>query len=359
MSVTPSMSEHGVMEERRWQLRPPYGRRTSLSLGVIWAVVWGPLEGVLLWVTATTAATTASAGPTVEGFANGSLGVFIASGFGLLAAGWTAAGWGVGAWLVRSGWHVEVVADERGVRVERTTRHGRRVLSEVPWRELHHVRLRAGNVLELHGTRGVRDLTPVDDPDQHIQIMWHLDERLAAMPGRLPIVPGHEAYLDDRGATLLASRRNRRIAARWSAGFAVLFGVNATATAMDHSVGGHWALAAAVGAAAAGLTGATVVLLRWTPRWIARPGAVVLERRLGAGFAFEARSLELVRYECQDGSVFHRLLAVAGADGAEGSPRRTVLYAGLEPEALPDVGGWLATHAEIPFRRRTERIVPP
>jgi hypothetical protein len=347
------------MEERRWELRPSYGRRTSAWLGVVSAVVWAPVEGVLLWATASSAIAAAGVGPAVDGFADGSLGVFVTSGFGLLAAGWTASGWGVGAWLVRSSRRVDVVVDERGVRVERTTRDGPRVLSEVPWRELHHVRLRAGNVLQLHGTRGVRDLAPVDDPDRHIQIMWHLDELLAAMPGRLPIVPGHEAYLDDRGATLLASRRDRRVGAGWTAGLAVLFGVNAAATAMDQPAGGLWALAAALAAATAGLTGATVVLLRWTPRWIARPGAVVLERRLGAGFAFEARSLELVRYECEDGTVYHRLLAVAGAAAADSSPRRPVLYAGAEPGVLPDVGAWLAGHAEIPFRSRTVRIEPP
>jgi hypothetical protein len=350
----------GMAEERRWELRPPFGRRVYVMLGVLCGVVWVPVAGVLLWCTAAAAATPFGVGPAVGVFADGPLAVPLASGFGVLAAGWAAAGRGLARWLVRSSASVEVVVDARGVRVERAGRGGRQVLSEVPWHELHHVRLRPGNVLELHGTRGVRELAPVDDPERHIEIERHLDERLAALPDRPPIVHGHQAYLDDRGATLLQSRRNRRVAARWTAGFAVLCGVDAVAVALEPAAGaGLWTFAAALGAAATGLTGATVAFLRWTPRWIARPGAVVLERRLGGGFAFEARTLELVRREDVDGNVVdHQLVAVADADGADGSPRKTVLWHGIEPGVLPEVGAWLARHAEIPFRSRTVRSTP-
>ena len=272
-------------EERRREPRPPVRKRVSTALGVaVFAAVWVPAEALLLWATVAAATTPFGVGPTVDDFPHDWLAVLLATNFGVLTAGWTAVGWGVAAPLVRGPRGVAEAVDGRGVRADRPL-----------------------------------------------------------------VVPGHEAYLDDRGATLVESRRSRRVAARWTAGLAVVCGVNAAATTKVPSAGGGmWVLTTALGAGTVCLAAATVAFVRWTPRWIARPGAVVFERRRGARFTFEARRLELVRRE-SEGVVGHELVAVADPRGAARARRRTMLVAGEDPAAIREVGEWLARHAEIPF----------
>jgi hypothetical protein len=292
------MPDHEVVEERRWELRPVI--RWPARVGaVLLAGVWLPVEAGLLWFTGFLAAGVPyDAAPGDQDAALRWLGIPFGTAAGVYAALWTAFGWLLLDRLVRSRRRAVVVVDGRGV-------------------------------------------------------LRHIDERLAELPERPPVVPGHTAYVDDHGATLIESRRTRLRDACWTGGLAVVCGVNGAALALVAEAPGagfaRW-LGAGAGAVGLWLAAVTAASVRWTPRWIARPGAVVLERRPGGGFAFEARSLELVRHE-SEGRVVHRLLAVADADGGERSRRKTILVGGDRDEgAFRDAGTWLARHAEIPLR---------
>jgi hypothetical protein len=95
----------------------------------------------------------------------------------------------------------------------------------------------------------------------------------------------------------------------------------------------------------------------FTPRWIARPGVVVLERRgPGRGFAFEARSFTKVTLDYEDSGYGYRLDAVPATHGT-GWPRTVLeLYEDRSPFAA---GDWLARHAEIPVHARTQFVAKP
>lgn len=136
---------------------------------------------------------------------------------------------------------------------------------------------------------------------------------------------GHTAYLDDRGATLIESRRTGLVDAAWTGGLALLCAVKAVALALVAGAPGAGAvrwLAAGGVAVALWLTAVTAAYVRRPPRWIARPCAVVLGRRLGGGFACEARSLEFAREEGEGGGGY-RLVAV--------KDRRPALEAQADP----------------------------
>jgi len=276
----------------------------------------------------------------------------LATGFGLATIGWTTVGGSVAVAALQARRGDVVVAGSRGIRTERLTRDGHRVVAEVAWHDVRDARLRPGGAtVALNAGGGVTVLSRAGDPAQHREIQQFVNDRVAALPDRPPIVVGWTAYLDDRGATLVERRAFRKNGAMITAPGAVLGGVNAAAFA----AAGVWPAAVLLGAATAGLAAATAVYLRWTPRWIARPGAVVLERRPGAGFAFEANRLELVRFEGKQ--VTHRLVAVSSSGGRR---RRTMLWEQAHADAgeLEDVGRWLARHAEIPYETRVESTNP-
>jgi hypothetical protein len=348
------MPDHEVVEEGRWELRP--ARRWPARAGaLLLAGVWLPVEAGLLWFTGFLAVGVPyDAAPGDQDAALRWLGIPFGTAAGAYATLWTAIGWLLWHRLVHGRRRVVVVVDDRGIRTERDTRRGRRVGLDLAWGDVRTAGLRPGDkTVELHGTHGTTLLRPAGDADQHLRILRHLDERLAEPPERLPVVPGHTACPDDRGATLIESRRTRLRDACWTGAVAVVCGVNGAALALVAEAPGagfaRW-LGAGAGAVALWLAVVTAASLRRRPHWIARPGAVVLERRLGGGFAFEARSLELVRHE-GEGGVVHRLLAVAGAGGAMRPRRKTILVGGDKEEgAFRDADTWLARHAEIPLR---------
>jgi hypothetical protein len=348
------MPDHEVVEERRWELRP-VSRWPARVGAALLAGVWLPVEAGLLWFTGFLAGGVPyDAAPGDQDAALRWLGIPFGTAAGVYAALWTAFGWLLLDRLVRGGRSVVVVVDGRGVRTERATRGGRRVGLDLAWGDVRAAGWRPGDdAVELHGTHGTTLLRPAGDADQHLRILRHIDERLAELPERPPVVPGHNASVDDHGATLIESRRTRLRNACWTGGLAVVCGVNGAALALVAEAPGagfaRW-LGAGAGAVGLWLAAVTAASVRRTPRWIARPGAVVLERRPGGGLAFEARSLELVRHE-GEGRVVHRLLAVADADGGERSRRKTILVGGDRDEgAFRDAGAWLARHAEIPLR---------
>jgi hypothetical protein len=315
------------------------------------AAVWTPMEVQLLRWTLAQVATPFDVGPWVDGFSGTWAAVPMGTMFGLLTIGWTAAGFGVAAAILRAPRGDVVVVGPAGIRTERLTRDGHRVVVDLAWRDVARAWLRqGGHTVEVLGTAGVTHLSPAGSRDQHLEIERFVNERLAALPDGPPAVAGRTAYLDDRGATLVENRGPRRVGAVTTGAAAVLVGVNAAAFA----AGGVWPVSVVLGAATVGLLVPTARLLLWTPRWIARPGAVALERRLGAGFAFQGRRLELVRIEGEQ--VGHRLDAVAESGRRR---RRTILWAGAEPGPLESVGRWLARHAEIPFETPDERPTRP
>jgi hypothetical protein len=333
-------------EQRRWELRPAMGRVARAVYATIAAAVWLPVEALLLRWTVAQVATPFDVGPWVDGFSSDWSAVPVATGFVLVTIAWTAGGYGVAAAIFRARRGDVVAAGPAGIRVERVTRDGHRVVADLAWRDIHEARVPFGSLtVEVVGTGGATRLSPAGSPDQHRQIERFVNEHVAALPDRPPVLAGMTAYLDDRGATLVENRAHRRYGAVAGGAAAVLFGVNAAAFAAD----GVWPAAVMLVIPAVGLVVATATLLCWTPRWIARPGAVVLERRLGAGFAFQARRLELVRLEGEQ--VTHQLVAVADAGRRR---RRTILWAATEPGPLESAGRWLARHAEVPFETRAE-----
>jgi hypothetical protein len=337
-------------EERRWELGPDLGVVGRAVYTTIAAVVWAPVEALLLRWTAAAVATPFGVWPEHDGLSHDWTAVPLATGFGLATLAWTVAGGYAAAAISRAARGDVVVVGPAGIRTERGTGDGHRVVTDLAWGDVREARLRPGTQnVEVLGAAGATRLSAAGSLDQHLEIQRYVNEHVATLPDRPPIVAGTTAYLDDRGATLLESRAFRRNSAVVTGAGAVLCGVNAAAFAAD----GVWPVAGAVAAAAVGLVTSTAMFLRWTPRWIARPGAVVLERRLGAGSAFEARRLELVRLEGE--RVTHLLYGVA--DGGR-RRRRTILWAAEDPTEVEKAGRWLARHAEIPFETRVEGSGP-
>src|SRR5688500_15115095 len=170
--------------------------------------------------------------------------------FGLLTIGWTAAGIGVAAAILRAPRGDVVVVGPAGIRTERLTRRGHRVVADLAWDDVREARLRPGtDSVEVLGAAGATRLSTAGSRDQNVEIQWYVSEHVATLPDRPPIVAGTTAYLDDRGATLLESRAFRRNSAVVTGAGAVLCGVNAAALAAD----GVWPVAGALAAATVGL----------------------------------------------------------------------------------------------------------
>jgi hypothetical protein len=355
-----------VDPEDRWELEPRRGRRRSrLAVSAVAAVVWTPLEAALLWLT--TAAVVApfddypwfqdhlpsGIAPLVLRFPEDWAAVPTVTFLGALTVFWTSGGFRVARRAIRAGKGEVVVLGPRGIRTERLSRKGSRVVLDLPWEQVREAEVRpAPSHVAVHGTRGSTVIATAGDDDQHRQIERYVTRRVTPEPGltRPPVLPGWTAYVDDRGATLIAVRDTRKRVVAGAVGGSVLSGVNAVAVAVDPpAVPFAWWAVAILGTLSFGLAGGALDLAFWTPRWIARPGCVVHERRLRGRVVFEARSLEVVRHT-GDGAVTYALLAVEDSAGDPTAARRAILSGNIRPDVLATAGAWLARHAEIPFR---------
>jgi hypothetical protein len=349
------MPDHGwvVDHEDRWELEPRRSRRFHLATGAVRAAVWAPIEAGLGWLTVASATAPFADLPAYAWLPQDWSAVPTTTVFGVLTAAWTRVGVRLARRAVLGGRPEVVVLNHRGIRTERLSRSRSRVVVDLPWEEVRTGHVRWGwNHVAVEGTRGSTVIASAGDDDQLRHIERHLHWRLASEPGRTrpPVVPGWAAYLDDRGATLVAVRDTRPHAVAAVSAGSLLCGANAVALAADPPpVLFVWWLVAFLGVGTVGFAVAAVDLARWTPRWIARPGVLIYERRLRGPVVFEARSLELAEVAAGNG-VTYRLVAVEDAGGGASAPRRVVLYGGDRRDLIEPAGAWLARHAEIPFR---------
>jgi hypothetical protein len=344
-----------VDHEDRWELEPRRGRRFHLAMGAVRAAVWAPIEAGLGWLAVASATAPFAELPAYGWLPEDWSAVPTATAFGVLTAAWTTVGVRIARGAIHGGRPEVVVLNHRGIRTERLSRNQSRVVVDVPWEEVRTAPVRWGwNHVAVEGTRGSTVIASAGDDDQLRAIERHVHWRLAPEPGRTrpPVVPGWAAYLDDRGATLVAVRDARPQAVAVASAGSLLCGANAVALAADPPpVPFIWWLVAFLGVGTAGLAVAAVDLARWTPRWIARPGVLTYERRLRGPVVFEARSLELEEVAAGSGFTY-RLVAVEDSGGAS-ARRRVVLHGGDSRDLIEPAGAWLARHAEIPFRSRT------
>jgi hypothetical protein len=273
--------------------------RVRLAAGAVAGVVWAPVEAALAWLTAAAAAEpfTASGLPTpldltpmVFSFPDDWTAVPAVTALGGLTVAWTVAGVRIARWATRD--------------------------------------------------------HPPGPPSGEA---WHPSpEPGDGRPPELPELPGWTAYLDDRGATLLADHRSRRRTAAGLGGGAVVGMANAAALATDAVDSPTlWGFAGLLAFASAAFGAGAVDLAARTPRWVAGPGVVILERRgPGGGVAFAARSLQVDEERGDHGTRF-----VLYALPARGYRVMTVA-AGRDAAPLVAAGAWLAGHAEIPFHDR-------
>jgi hypothetical protein len=351
------MPDHGWVDHvDRWELEPRRSRRFHLAMGGVRSAVWAPIEAGLGWLTVASATAPFADLPVYAWLPQDWSAVPTTTVFGALTAAWTTLGVRLGRQVILGGRPEVVVLNHRGIRTERLSRTQSRVVVDVPWEEVRTAQVRwAWNHVAVEGTRGSTVIASAGDDDQLRDIERHLHWRLAPEPGRTrpPVMPGWAAYLDDRGATLVAVRDTRPQAVAAVSGGSLLCGTNALALAADPPpVPFVWWLVAFLGVGTAGLALTAVDLARWTPRWIARPGVLTYERRLRGPVVFAARSLELAEVAAGSGLTY-RLVAVEDAGGGASAPRRVVLYGGDRRDVIEPAGAWLARHAEIPFRSRT------
>jgi hypothetical protein len=286
--------------------------------------------------------------------------VHVTSLLAALTVSWTAVGVRLARRAAASGRPEAVVLHHRGIRAERLSRKGSRVVAEIPWEEVGDAEFRPGpHDLVVTGTRG-RTVVATGGADGELRaIEEQVRRRVAPVPERRrpPVVPGWVAYPDDRGATLRQVRGAPFGLAAATAGASVLAGVNAVALAVDPPpMPAVWWGVTLLALGSAGLACAAYGYAVHRPRWVARPGAVVLEvRGPGRGVTFEARSLELVGYTTEDGTRRQRLDALADPVAGPRTGRRAVLT-GEVPDATQEAAGaWLARHADIPFRSPAAR----
>jgi hypothetical protein len=365
------MPDHGWMdgqqrpgpEVRRWVLAPRFSRRRVVARIAAAVGAWAPVQAVLTWLTAASVTTPFGVTLGIDGLPEGWPAVPAATGLGGATVISAVAGLAVVGWAAQGHRTDVVVADARGVRVERQGSGGTRTVAVLDW-DVHGDRLAAGSLTpNFVATR----VSPAGTPEQHRQIAEHLVARFADhLAARLaarradaaPAMSGWTAWYDDRGPTLEENRRDRRDRAWLSGAGAVVTGAHTAAFhAATSSDPRWWFLVAGCGWATAALTFRCGDNLRRPPRWIARPGKVVLEiRGPGRGFAFEARSLEHTALDYEEGGTGSRLVAVRGEDGTGG--RRDILVRHND-DAPSAVGAWLARHAEIPLHRRHEFVPKP
>jgi hypothetical protein len=183
--------------------------------------------------------------------------------------------------------------------------------------------------------------------------------------GKLPVVEGWTAYLDDTGPTLTADRQRRLRNARLSGFAAAALWIGAAlvgAAAVRErarrdplarsdpvpQVYESLPVALVMFAFAAGLTVVCFWFGRTQPRWTAVPGAVVRRMNPGGEIVFTAVRLVLQddwETDSQSGSTLYRELRAYDADGVA----FPVFKFTGDGEELADAGRWLAGHAEIPF----------
>ena len=340
------------MTDRRWELGTLVPFWTEAFFVGIAVGVWLGVEGGLAVPTILAATNPFDFGWQVNGWPTSWRAMPLTTLFGLPLVGWTAIGVGVVVEALRNPSGNVVVAGAVGVRVERRTRRGRRVLADLAWSEIRHLEMMPFAVV-LVTDSGRRVEVPVASRAERGEIADIVREHLGSEPpgGQSPFVPEWTAYLDDRGPTLIKDRSKRRTGAWVTGGLAALGWVNSAvlATGLDEGSGWWW-LTGVTGAATLALTYATYRLARFTPRWTATPGAVVRIDNRGAEVTFTARSLEHRFLVQEDGGDFHALDAVSTKDGGDGAVRRQILLAGRDPRPVVEAGRWLASAAEIPFR---------
>jgi hypothetical protein len=326
------------------------------------AAVWAPVEGVLLWLTTASVTTPFGVTPVIDAFPDGWPAVPAATVLGAVTVASTRFGVAVVRRAAAGGRSDVVVADSRGVRTERLSGKGSRVVAEHPWERVRSAELDSASLRVRLESGGVwTGISPAGTAEQHREIAAYLIERLAERPADTPPqVKGWTAWYDDRGPTLQENRRDRRIRAWQSAGAAAVAGANTAAVVAATPSYPLWWFVVFVG----GLTTAFLVAFSADqavrpPRWIARPGNVVMERQgPGQGFTVEALSLVHTTITYEDG---HRdethldaRVDVAGDGG------RFLIMSGSGLDSRPyELGTWLARHADIPLHSRHKRVEAP
>jgi hypothetical protein len=348
--------------ERRWELTPRQVDRSGIGWAsraglTLIAAVWAAGTAALGFLTAGAIGTPLDVGVQLDAFPEGWAAVPLATVLGVPLTFWTAGGVGLAQQFRRGHLTSVVTTGPRGVRAVAHRRRGDDVVVERTWDELDGVVIEDHRVM-VTGRRGKALLVSGGTEEQRSEIVATVTSHLTGA-GRLPVLSDWRTYIGDDGPTMATERGERRERA-WLFGVAaVLAWANGGALVVGMTESPLWIwLAVPCLAAAGSLTTASYGYARWTPRWTARPGAVVLLNRPGGEVAFEARSLEHLETVDSDGTHWHRLFAVSMGEG-DAADRLKIFGFSASSHDAQAAGVWLAHAAEIPFRYRFSPYEPP